>query len=101
MREEFLILKLGWYRGLYIRPCSLAGTIFYVKIVSARERSNFMKEFRTVRCDEITLEDVGKEVFTSKSIIVAKTYNNIKRFYNVSTNTKKFIEQFLQNYTTG
>lgn len=44
-------------------------------------------------------EDVGKEVFTSKSIIVAKTYNNIKRFYNVSTNTKKFIEQFLQNYT--
>ena len=44
-------------------------------------------------------EDVGKEVFTSKSIKVAKTYNNIKRFYNVSTNTKKFIEQFLQNYT--
>lgn len=44
-------------------------------------------------------EDVGKDVFTSKSIIVAKTYNNIKRFYNVSTNTKKFIEQFLQNYT--
>ena len=44
-------------------------------------------------------EDVGKEVFTSKSIIVAKTYNNIKRFYNVSTNTKKFIGQFLQNYT--
>ena len=44
-------------------------------------------------------EDVGKEVFTSKSIIVAKTYNNSKKFYNVSINIKNFIKQFLQNYT--
>ena len=44
-------------------------------------------------------EDVGKDVFTSKSIIVAKTYNNSKKFYNVSINIKNFIKQFLQNYT--
>lgn len=44
-------------------------------------------------------EDVGKEVFTSKSIIVAKTYNNSKKFYNISINIKNFIKQFLQNYT--
>ena len=45
------------------------------------------------------LEDVGKDVFTSKSIIVAKTYNNSKKFYNISINIKNFIKQFLQNYT--
>ena len=44
-------------------------------------------------------EDVGKDVFTSKSIIVAKTYNNSKKFYNISINIKNFIKQFLQNYT--
>ena len=44
-------------------------------------------------------EDVGKDVFTSKSIIVAKTYNNSKKFYNISINIKNFIKQFLHNYT--
>lgn len=44
-------------------------------------------------------EDVGKEVFTITTIEVAKTYNNTKKYYNVLTNTNKFIEQFLQNYT--
>lgn len=44
-------------------------------------------------------EDVGKDVFTSKSIIVAKTYNNSKKFYNISINIKNFIKQFLQDYT--
>ena len=44
-------------------------------------------------------EDVGKDVFTSKSIIVAKTYNNSKKFYNISINIKNFIKQFLKNYT--
>ena len=42
---------------------------------------------------------MGKDVFTSKSIIVAKTYNNSKKFYNISINIKNFIKQFLQNYT--
>lgn len=44
-------------------------------------------------------EDVGKEVFTITTIEVAKTYNNTKKYYNVLTNTNKFIELFLQNYT--
>ena len=25
--------KLGWHRGLYIRPCILAGTFFYAKML--------------------------------------------------------------------
>lgn len=25
--------KLGWHRGLYIRPCIIAGTFFYAKLL--------------------------------------------------------------------
>ena len=43
-------------------------------------------------------EDVGKDVYTDKTIKISKKYNNAMA-YTISADCKKFIENFLQKYT--
>ncbi len=43
-------------------------------------------------------DDIGKDVYTNKTVKIAKTYNN-GMTYTISANCKKFIENFLQKYT--
>ena len=43
-------------------------------------------------------DDIGKNVYTNKTVKIAKTYNN-GMTYTISANCKKFIENFLQKYT--
>jgi len=43
-------------------------------------------------------DDVGKDVYNDRNIKIKKTYSN-SMMYTVSANCKKFIENFLQNYT--
>ena len=58
-------------------------------------------DFEVIKCtfelsDELMEkieEDVGKDVYTSKHIIISKKYNNSKT-YCISTNEKNFIKNF-------
>lgn len=43
-------------------------------------------------------DDVGKDVYTDKTIKIARKYNN-GMTYIISADTKKFIENFVQKYT--
>lgn len=43
-------------------------------------------------------DDIGKNVYTNKTVKIAKKYNN-GMTYTISANCKKFIENFLQKYT--
>lgn len=43
-------------------------------------------------------DDVGKDVYTDKTIKIARKYNN-GMTYTISADTKKFIENFVQKYT--
>lgn len=43
-------------------------------------------------------DDIGKGVYTDKTIQIAKKYNN-RMTYTISADCKKFIENFLQKYT--
>lgn len=43
-------------------------------------------------------DDIGKDVYTDKTIKIARKYNN-GMTYTISADTKKFIENFIQKYT--
>ena len=62
-------------------------------------------DFEVIRCtfeiskeiiEEIT-NDVGKGVFEDNTIVIAKMYNNTKK-YTITSNQKQFIINFLNNY---